>query len=230
MKKTPLLASIFCCTTWLKINIIVGSCAARFSALAFAGPIIGLQATLTQLIISFGGFGFWMLFHGNTVNPMILVYHVPSFMGMAYSNLVSSNPISTSQNNHTKRIIAALIPVLCIIMFCTHPVGAHAWPYALLWIFPTLFPFWKQQSFFWYALASTMTCHAVGSVLWLYTHHLTAHAWLNLLPTTIAERLSIATFSTGIYAGFCTAKASRIRENWNKVSLWIKLKISPYRL
>lgn len=230
MKKTLILSSIFCFIARFKMSTIIGSHTAHFSALAVVGPIIGLQTTFTQLIISFGGFGLWTLLHCNTVNSMMLVYHVPSFMGMAYNCLAFSNSAQKSFKT-IAALCAALIPALCIIIFCTHTVGEHAWPYALLWILPIILPLRKHQSFFRQTLASTLACHAVGSVIWLYTHNLTAQQWLALTPVTCIERLAIATVSTGIWALITYFNQhDLLQQGWNKISLWIKLKISPYRL
>jgi len=227
MKKTLLFSSICCFFTRFKISSIIGSYAAHFSALALVSPIIGFQMTCTQLTIGFGGLFLWMLLHCNSAYSMMLLYHIPSVMGMAYSCL-AHNRNATQSTGIAKTIIAALIPILCIILFCTHPIGSHAWPYALLWIFPCLFPLLKRPAFFWHALASTLACHAVGSVLWLYSHHLTAHEWLTLMPITTMERLAIAVGCTGIYGvitGIITH--AKVQKNWNKFSLWIKLKINP---
>lgn len=220
MKKPFLLSSFLLCLTRFKINYIIGSYAAHFSTLAFLGPIIGTITQLPTLMLSFGGFFLWMLLHTKTILSIKLLYHIPSYIGMAYSCL----NFSQSSYPEIKQVFAAIIPALCIGIFLCNPIGMQAWPYALLWVFPCVFPWLKRPSFFWQALASTLTTHAVGSVLWLYAHHLTAQEWLALTPITILERISISVISTALfYLG-----RYLVRLDWNKISLWIKLKKNYY--
>ncbi len=85
------------------------------------------------------------------------------------------------------------VPVLCMILFMFHPVGMHAFVYALFWLIPIALFFVPQKNIFLQAVASTFVAHAVGSVIWLYTVPMEATTWLGLMPIVIIERLLFAT-------------------------------------
>jgi len=84
------------------------------------------------------------------------------------------------------------VPVLCMLLFMLHPVGMHAFVYALFWLIPIGLFFVPQKNLFLQALASTFVAHAVGSVIWLYTMPMEATIWLGLMPIVIIERLLFA--------------------------------------
>lgn len=99
------------------------------------------------------------------------------------------------------RLLKALIPLTCILLFLNHPIGLISWKYTLYWIPPLLLSFFTVQSIFLRALASTLATHAVGSVLWLYMHQTHQIYWHTLMNIVWFERLVCALILTaGYYA------------------------------
>lgn len=80
------------------------------------------------------------------------------------------------------------LPIMCIALFCMHPVGYTAVPYTLYWIFPVLLPSIIKKSFFIEALVATLVAHAVGSTIWLYTMSTNTIGWFSLIPVVWYER------------------------------------------
>jgi hypothetical protein len=170
----------------LKLSFILGSKAAFFSlnqALApsigfFAQPLVALCVYLLRACSA-------LLFFG--ISPFsALVYHIPSFCAALY--LSSSN-----------KSFKVLLPLLCMVTFVMHPIGSQAWVYALYWLIPASIALIPVQSIYMQALGSTFTAHAVGSVLWLFTHNLTIDQWQALTHVVWAERLLFAGCMTAYY-------------------------------
>lgn len=84
-----------------------------------------------------------------------------------------------------------VIPVICMILFWTHPVGRLAFPYGVFWLIPILvFPFKKNLAL--NSLGTTFIAHAVGSTAFLYSVPMTAEIWRGLIPVVIMERFIFA--------------------------------------
>ena len=170
----------------LKLSFILGSKAAFFSfnqALApsigfFASPTVTLCAYILRVCSA-------LLFFG--VSPLAaLVYHIPSLCAAAY---LSS----------TSKFIKIILPLICLAIFVMHPIGSQAWPYALYWLIPVSIALINTRVIYLQALGSTFTAHAVGSVLWLFTHNLTPAHWQALIGVVWAERLLFAGCMTACY-------------------------------
>jgi len=116
-------------------------------------------------------------------SPLILFYHLPTFCGNAY--LANKSTITK-----------VAIPLLCMIMFVTHPIGNQAFMYSMYWLIPIAIALYKPESIFLQALGSTFTVHSVGSVIWLYTKQIDPAIWHVLLPVVIIERLVFASLTT----------------------------------
>lgn len=87
--------------------------------------------------------------------------------------------------------LSIILPILCMILFVMHPTGKQAWVYALYWVIPPLL--WVMKDTVWIrALQASFVCHAIGSVVWLYTGDLSAGEWISLMPIVIVERAIIA--------------------------------------
>lgn len=97
------------------------------------------------------------------------------------------------------RLLSALIPLSCIGLFILHPTGAASWLYTLYWLIPIGLSILTQPSLFTRALISTYTTHAVGSVIWLYTHNTTPLYWHALIAHVWLERFAYAAILTGSY-------------------------------
>ncbi len=96
-------------------------------------------------------------------------------------------------------MIRVVVPIGAMLLFIAHPVGAHAWVYAMYWWIPVVLYCSQRNNLFSTALGSTFIAHAVGSVIWLYTVPMTAPAWISLLPVVIIERLLFATGMVVVY-------------------------------
>lgn len=108
-----------------------------------------------------------------------LSYHIPGLFASAYW-----------AHNHWS--IRLAVPLMCMALFIAHPVGMYAAPYTLYWLIPVALYF-MRTTIFTQALGSTMTAHAVGSVLWIYTIPMSIEQWYGLIPVVAVERLLFAT-------------------------------------
>ncbi|VVC02258.1 Uncharacterised protein [uncultured archaeon] len=117
------------------------------------------------------------------------------------------------------------IPIAAIVLFCIHPSiwGTAGMLFSLYWVVPLVLAAlngpigaWMKQkglmqnglisilrrwgAWFGRSLGATLTQHAVGGVLWLYTIPAAQNPafWLALIPIVAAERL---VFATGIATG-----------------------------
>ncbi|MFH1057026.1 MAG: hypothetical protein V1717_04520 [Candidatus Micrarchaeota archaeon] len=105
----------------------------------------------------------------------------------------------------------AAVPLLAIILFVIHPVGAQAWYYAIMfWSIPVLAKFFYSENLLAKSLGSTLAAHSIGSVLWLYTIPTTPGFWAGLIPVVIYERFM---FAVGIAVSFVVLNAvfSRVK-------------------
>jgi len=93
-----------------------------------------------------------------------------------------------------------VLPITCMMLFITHPIGNEAWGYSLYWLIPVgiasaRFLNFAQHTFF-SGLQSTFVAHAVGSIIWLYTVPMTSGQWLALIPLVAIERFTLAGLMT----------------------------------
>ncbi len=168
----------------LKTSYIVGSYAAFFSASSIALPLMGAWSNI-PVIVTTCAFGFLVrLALGASLMPMF-AYWVPGLCAALYWQLPS-------------KFYRLGLPLLCMILFVSHPVGAAAAPYALYWFIPLMIAMMSSRTIWLDALASTFTAHAVGSVIWLYTVPMTAAAWMALIPMVACERML---YASGIVVG-----------------------------
>ncbi len=112
-------------------------------------------------------------------------WYIPTFVG---SLILSTR----------SRILSIAIPLVCMGLFLMHPIGGASWLYTLYWLIPIGLSFIKP-SILSRALISTYTTHAVGSVMWLYTHVTTPAYWHLLIAQVWYERLIYAAVLTGSY-------------------------------
>lgn len=161
-----------------KMSHIIGSYASFFSASSIALPLVGKWVSMHTLFMTCSfSFALRLLF-GASALPM-LAYWIPGLCAALYWKLPST-------------FYRAGLPLLSMILFCTHPVGAAASMYSLYWLIPLTIAFMHTKNIWLHALASTFTAHAVGSVIWLYTVPMTSAAWLALIPLVACERLLYA--------------------------------------
>ncbi len=93
------------------------------------------------------------------------------------------------------------IPILGMILFWMHPIGAQAWGYALLWLIPIVATVFAAKHLFLRSLGATFQAHVVGSVAFLYTIGMPAEAWWALIPIVLVER---GMFAAGISITYIT--------------------------
>ncbi len=168
---------------FLKISPIIGSAKAFFSVADFIMPLAG--------VFHYSGIVIAFLIRaiatkGALFSAVTFFCYIPSFFGaltIAYKNF----------------LFRVAIPLLCMILFCMHPIGQQAIPYTFYWLIPIALYSFKRNSFFAIALSATFVTHAVGSVIWLYTKSLPSSVWLGLILVVFFERLLAACLMTGFY-------------------------------
>ncbi|MBA3954774.1 hypothetical protein H0X48_05650 [Candidatus Dependentiae bacterium] len=170
----------------IKISFMVGSKAAFFSLGQSISPAIGFfGGPLAALAVYAVRISAQTYFSGTTLLISSFL-HVPTMCAALY---LSS----------TSKCIRSLVPLLCIALFVTHPVGSQAAWYSAYWLIPIMLSFIPTNSIFLRSVGSTFVAHAVGSVMWLYTHNIDAASWHALSSVVWAERLMIATSMTMLY-------------------------------
>lgn len=113
------------------------------------------------------------------------------------------------------RLVRIIIPLICIIAFIKHPIGGSSALYTLYWIVPIIIGSLKAQSIFMRALGATLTAHAAGSTLWLYTHTTTPLFWHALIGIVWIERLMFALCMTASYYGILYLRNLRAQTGTN---------------
>lgn len=165
---------------------IVGSKAAFFSLSQALAPISGLFANKGSNTIIFIFRTIITLFVSKFGVLTSLLYHFPTFCGALY---FSSN----------SKLLKIAIPVLCMTIFISHPIGSQAFLYSFYWIIPMAITILNLRSILAQAIASTFTTHAVGTIIYLYTHNISAATWNSLIAIVWAERLAFALTITAVY-------------------------------
>ncbi len=126
-----------------------------------------------------------------------LCYGLPSLMGSLYFK--AYHEILTGKTHYAAKTFQVTVPLACMALFIMNPVGSKASLYTLYWIFPCLFPLMPHRSTFLAALASSLTMHAVGSVLFIYSFPTISTFWIGLIPLVFFERFAHALAITTLY-------------------------------
>lgn len=196
-KKIAVIISFFLATlvAFLPFNIIVGSNLAWFSYSSMAIPALGYQYSLLYVILYFFTKG---LFSFSA--PVLFFFHrLPLFFA------------SIALKAFDAKIFVGL-PLIAMILFCIHPVGALVFYYSWYWFIPMGIYFFVKDTIYSRALAASFIAHAVGSVVSLYAGTRSVEIWNALIPLVIIERLIIALGMIGfIYLfkcinSFCESK------------------------
>jgi len=119
-----------------------------------------------------------------------------------------------------KKIVSAVVPLVCMGLFILHPVGRVAWVYSLFWLIPVLAQILPEKvpgKLFFRSFGATFTAHAIGTIIWIYTIPITAEQWIALIPITAMERFA---FGTGIAVSYVLLNSllDYVVEKW-KISL-----------
>ncbi len=156
---------------------IIGAHASFFSIDQVATPVMGSYCSNTTFL---GVYALRVLVNLCTVPTFgLLSLHLPTTAAGIYLKTNS-------------RSIKVAIPLLCIVAFFLDSVGSSCMLYTLYWIPPIFLGLVNSQSIFARSLGATLTAHAVGSTLWLYTHTTTPTFWYSLIGIVWAERLFFA--------------------------------------
>ena len=134
--------------------------------------------------------------YSHPLSILSCIAHIPTFCGTLFLTTHS-------------QLLRVSISALCIGAFLLHPVGYLCSYYILYWIPPFIIGLLvsnkpsstslSPSSLFLQAIGSTMTTHAVGSVIWLYTHTTTPAFWDALFCRVWAER---SLFAAALIAGY----------------------------
>ena len=177
------------CSALFKIQYIMGSKLAFFSAINIFGPLSGLGGLYGSCALLVAYSMRHIVLHGLsfTLGSLLTAYHIPTLLASLYWAMP-----------HV--LIRMGIPLVSIVLFIVHPIGGQAWYYALYWLIPiTLHMLPKRASLFTQALGSTFIAHGAGSVIWLYIMPTTPAFWVALLPLVAVERLLFASGMTLTY-------------------------------
>ncbi|MFA5306121.1 MAG: hypothetical protein WC365_01590 [Candidatus Babeliales bacterium] len=209
MEKTRVLQFVVWFATVLlskcvKLSLALGSYAVGLSGITVTLPLMGSMMSLTSAGIVAGAIGtVCALFTG-----LPLTFGLPSLAAT-----LSWACSSSSQRSHRimNFILHCLLPLICMTIFMTHPIGSQAWYYALYWLIPVAIWLSSLEHVFMRALQSTFVAHALGGTMWLITGSLTASQWSALVPVVAFERFMIAGLSTCVWYGirFAAQKLSR---------------------
>ena len=164
--------------SFFKMNVIIGSKMALFSASSILHPLAGRLLGRSAVYLLFG---LSVIFHFVKGSPLSFycVYGIPSFCAALYTA-------------HKSKSIRLFLPLACMILFSLHPVGRQVIPYSFYWLIPVVLYFVKRRSLFFDALGATFVAHAVGSVCWVYLIPMPVAYWWGLIPVVAFERLSYA--------------------------------------
>ncbi|MBI2344708.1 hypothetical protein HYV10_01395 [Candidatus Dependentiae bacterium] len=160
---------------FIPLSFIVGSQAAFFSGSTILALLMARHSSLGMLVL------FLIPFRELSVAKLIvfLLHRAPLlFAGWSY--------------RFVSIVASVFIPIICLLLFVSHPIGQQAWPYTLYWFIPVIVYLCRFENIFLAALSSVFVAHAVGSVIWLYLYQIESEIWLSLIPIVVLERSLMA--------------------------------------
>ncbi|MFA6263141.1 MAG: hypothetical protein WCW33_01125 [Candidatus Babeliales bacterium] len=179
----------------VKLSLSLGSYAVGLSGITVTLPLMGRMFGLTSTCIVAGALGtLCACFTG-----LPLTFGIPSIA--ATLSWACSAPSTNNSQRLLNFLLHCILPLTCMAIFMTHPVGGKAWYYALYWLVPVVIWALRSSTTFLHALQSTFIAHALGAIIWLLTGTLTADQWTALVPAVAFERLMIAGLSTCVWYG-----------------------------
>lgn len=205
--------TLLAAASWIKVSFIIGAHTGFFSLSHCLTPLCGLVSGIGGLLTLFLVKTALHTYAAHTGTALLLGLHLPTLCAGLYCRFALRSTPST-----IARWLFLAIPVLCMVLFTVHPVGSQAYAYSFFWIIPVIALCIPHQNFFFYALGSTFTAHAVGSVLWLYAGLVpNPAAWLALIPVVIVERCMMASGMTLSYY-FLRALTDKITQAFSKTA------------
>tara|TARA_Y100000310_G_C20638672_1_gene792631 strand:+ start:284 stop:1024 length:741 start_codon:yes stop_codon:yes gene_type:complete len=171
---------------------------------SFLGPVFGITAVFLSQVSDYFIVGKeWSIINIARLLPMLFaVYYFGS----------------------KKKILGAVIPIICMLLFVVHPIGQQVWFFSLYWLIPVigkLLPKKVPGQLFFRSYGATFTAHAVGGALWIYTVPSTPAMWISLIPIVAFERFLFGLGIAGSYVVFNTV-LDYVVEKW-KVNLPTKV-------
>jgi hypothetical protein len=188
------LGIILYATRYVGLWFIIGSSHLFFSGMTIFGSLVGLYAIPRTLCIWIAISSVRCFTNTTFAAPLqtLSVYHIPTQAAAWYWKIFETN--STRDKIFFLKSVFFVLPLFCMALFIVHPVGYYAAPYTLYWLIPSVIALIPHPHRLLRALGSTFTAHAIGSVLWIWTHPtMSAAMWLNLIPVVACERLLFAT-------------------------------------
>lgn len=165
--------------SYFSFSFIVGTHTAFFNLSHCFFPLFGWFGGVWGALLLLLSKSIWRVSFAGSICKILLGCHLPSFSAALYLTRY--------------RFVRFFLPTLCIVLFLLHPVGRQAFPYVLFWFIPLIVSLFSLSNYFFLALGSTFSAHAVGTILWLYAGLLTSSAQIySLIPVVIIERLVFA--------------------------------------
>jgi len=176
----------------INLTYVVGADEQSFTLFQFIGPVgAAFVNPLLAVVMILGVEGVQkVLINDFTFSAFSVARFLPMLAAAYYFGVVKKN----------KRV-GFVIPVLGMLLFWMHPIGAQAWGYALLWLIPIVATVFAEKHLFLRSLGATFQAHVVGSVAFLYTIGMPAEAWWALIPIVLVER---GMFAAGISLTYIT--------------------------
>jgi len=176
----------------INLTYVVGADEQSFTLFQFIGPVSAAFVNPILAIVMILGVEVVqkVLINDFTFSVFSVARFLPMLAAAYYFGVVKKD----------KRF-GIVIPVLGMLLFWMHPIGAQAWGYALLWLIPIVATFFAAKHLFLRSLGATFQAHVVGSVAFLYTIGMPAEAWWALIPIVLVER---GMFAAGISITYIT--------------------------
>ena len=184
--------SIYACSS-INVSFLWGSRQLSLTGLSLLFPALGVLLALPQSAILIG------LYY--TLRAVLgfytFTFGIPTLVATAnWSATYYDTKMSKSLLRTAKFLLQVFVPLICMVLFVTHPIGKNAVVYSLYWFIPVFLFIYQEfihsSSVFGTALSSTFIAHAVGSVISLYTFSIPASIWISLIPMVAIERLVFA--------------------------------------
>lgn len=112
-----------------------------------------------------------------------------SFITLGIPTLLASIAFEPPEQRVNK-LFNIIVPIICVILFWSHPTGRQVLLYPLYWIIPVMLNASKNKMMS--AIRASFIAHAAGSVIWLYTLNTSCGYWNGLIFKVPLERFVIA--------------------------------------
>jgi hypothetical protein len=169
-----------------------GATGVSLSVLTLFIPLLGACTSWAGTCLTLSALvGITCIYHG-----LPLTLGIPTILATLSWSVNNNRSHGTLFMHAANIVVHILIPVTCMYIFISNPVGNPAWAYTLYWLIPAVL--WLAQQYNYlsnpvtYALQSTFVAHAVGSIMWLKAGILPTEFWFALIPVVAVERLAMA--------------------------------------